>query len=98
VPSTTGRWAIVEVRSSSGYSGHLVSERKANAAGSRLMKSPIEKQMQGSRLTKCGTRRERKKKIVDVASENTQSMYSNSVASDWLKKVGADRYSGGNIF
>jgi hypothetical protein len=60
-----------------------VSDRKANA---------------GSRLMKCGTRRERKKKIVDVASENTQSMYSNFVASDWLKKVGADRYSGGNIF
>jgi hypothetical protein len=31
VPSTTGRRAIVEVRPSSGYSDHLVSERKANA-------------------------------------------------------------------
>jgi hypothetical protein len=42
--------------------------------------------------------RERKEKIVDVASENTQSVYNNSVASNWLKKVGEDRYAGGDIF
>jgi hypothetical protein len=42
--------------------------------------------------------RERKEKIVDVASENTQFMYSNSVASDWSKKVGADGYASGDIF
>jgi hypothetical protein len=33
VPSTTGRRAIVEVCPSSGYSGHLMSERKANERG-----------------------------------------------------------------
>jgi hypothetical protein len=42
--------------------------------------------------------RERIEKIVDVASENTQSMYSNSVASDWSKKVAADGYASGDIF
>jgi hypothetical protein len=42
--------------------------------------------------------RERKDKVVDVTSENTQSMYSNFVASDWSKKVGVDRYAGGDIF
>jgi hypothetical protein len=31
VPSTTGRRAVVEVSLSSGYSNHLMSERKANA-------------------------------------------------------------------
>jgi hypothetical protein len=56
VPSTTGCRAIVDARPSSGYSGHLMSERKANAAGSRVTKSPIEKQMQGYRLTKRDTR------------------------------------------
>jgi hypothetical protein len=39
--------------------------------------------------------RERKEKIIDVASENKQSVYSNFVAS---KKVGVDRYAGGDIF
>jgi hypothetical protein len=33
VPSTTGRWAIVEACPSSGYSGHLMSERKTNTVG-----------------------------------------------------------------
>jgi hypothetical protein len=42
--------------------------------------------------------REGKDKIVDVISENTQSVYSNFMASDWSKKVGADRYAGGDIF
>jgi hypothetical protein len=42
--------------------------------------------------------REGKDKIVDVTSENTQSVYSNFVVSDWSKKVGADRYAGGDIF
>jgi hypothetical protein len=56
--------------------------------------------MQGSKLMKHDTRRERegKDKIVDVTSENTQSVYSNFVASNWTKKVGADWYVGGYIF
>jgi hypothetical protein len=85
------------VRPSSGYSGHLMSERKANAAGSMPTKSPIEKQIQGSRLTTRDTRRERergKDKIIDVISENTQLVYINFVASDWSKKFGVDWYAG----
>jgi hypothetical protein len=55
-------WAVVESHPSSGDFGHLMFERKANATGSRLMKSPIEKQMQGSRLMKHDTSRERGKR------------------------------------
>jgi hypothetical protein len=73
-----------------------MSERKINIVG--VQANDVSDRKANAGVSVTHGERERKEKIVDVASENTQSVYSNSVASDWSKKVGADRYTSRDIF